>query len=64
MAVFRRNEDDSWRRDDERHDNVLVDTSRVPGLLEAHGVRAQVRPSFGTEPPLVGLHAIVGRKLD
>ncbi|HKE54494.1 MAG TPA: class I SAM-dependent methyltransferase [Actinomycetota bacterium] len=37
MAVFTRNDDGSWRRDDERHDNVLVDTSRVPGLLEAYG---------------------------
>ena len=64
MAVFTRSEDGSWRRDDERHDNVLVDTSRVPGLLEAHGVRARVEPSFGAEEPVVGLHAIVGQKID
>lgn len=63
MAVFTRNEDGSWRRDDERHGNVLVDTSRVPGLLETYGVRASVQPSFGTEEPVVGLHAIVGHKL-
>ena len=38
MAVFIRNEDGSWRRDDERHDNVLLDTSTLPPLLAAHGV--------------------------
>jgi SAM-dependent methyltransferase len=64
MAVFSRNEDGSWRRDDERHDNILVDTSHVPKLLEANGVRASVQPSFGSEEPLVGLHAIVGDKLE
>jgi SAM-dependent methyltransferase len=64
MAVFTRNDDGSWRRDDERHDNVLIDTSRVPGLLEAYGVRARVQPSFGEEDPVVGLHAIVGQRFD
>src|SRR5262245_19455044 len=53
MAVFTRNPDGSWRRDDERHDNVLVDTSRVPAFLEAHGVRAGVQPTFGAEDPVV-----------
>ena len=33
MATFIRNDDGSWRRDDERHDNVMVDTARVPGFL-------------------------------
>jgi hypothetical protein len=28
-----RNDDGSRRRDDEPHDNVLIDTARVPGLL-------------------------------
>jgi hypothetical protein len=64
MAAFTRNEYGSWRRDDERHDNVLVDTSHVPELFDANGVRASVQPSFGTEEPLVGLHAIVGHKVD
>ena len=31
----------------ERHENVLVDTSRLPDLLAAHGVRASVGTSFG-----------------
>jgi SAM-dependent methyltransferase len=63
MAVFLRNEDGSWRRDDERHENVLIDTSLVPGLLAGHGVRATVETSFGGGVQLLdGLHAIVGRK--
>jgi SAM-dependent methyltransferase len=62
MAMFSRNDDGSWRRDDERHDNVLIDTSRVPALLAAHGVEATVRASFGDEALSVGLKAIVGRR--
>ena len=57
-----------WRRDDERHENVLVDTARVVGLLADHGVDATAGPSFGDPddpdqrlPP--GLHAIVGRRV-
>ncbi|HEY4400797.1 MAG TPA: class I SAM-dependent methyltransferase [Acidimicrobiia bacterium] len=60
MTTFVRNDDDTWRRDDERHDNVLLDTIRVPGLLAQHGVQAEVRPSFGTERLPTGLRAIIG----
>jgi SAM-dependent methyltransferase len=63
MTVFLRNEDGSWRRDDERHENVLIDTSLVPALLAEHGVRATVETSFGGGVQLQdGLHAIVGTK--
>jgi SAM-dependent methyltransferase len=63
MTVFLRNEDGSWRRDDERHENVLINTSLVPGLLAQHGVRATVETSFGAGVQLQdGLHAIVGTK--
>lgn len=62
MTTFVRSDDGTWRRDDERHDNVLVDTSRVPSLLARHGVEATVRTSFGTEDPSAGLRAIVGRR--
>ena len=62
MAIFSRNEDGSWRRDDERHENVLVETERVPGLLERHGVRATVAPSFGAEVLPEGLRVVIGRK--
>lgn len=54
--------DGSWRRDDERHVNVLVDTSRVPALLAEHGVAATVQPAFGGERLGEGLRAIVGRR--
>jgi SAM-dependent methyltransferase len=62
MATFVRNEDGSWRRDDERHDNVLLDTSRVPALLAAHGVEARIGDSFGSESLPVGLHTVTGRR--
>jgi len=60
MAIFSRNDDGSWRRDDERHDNVLIDTSRVPGHLAEHGVEARVGSSFGSEELPVGLHTVIG----
>ena len=62
MAAFTRNEDGSWRREDERHENVMVDTSNIPALLAEHGVDATVRSSFGSETLPAGLRAIVGRK--
>jgi len=62
MTTFVRNPDGSWRRDDEVHDNVLVDVSRVPSLLGAHGVEASVSSSFGGEELPVGLMAVVGRR--
>jgi SAM-dependent methyltransferase len=62
MTTFVREEDGTWRRDDERHDNVLIDTARVPALLAEHGVEATVRASFGTEELPVGLRTIIGHK--
>jgi SAM-dependent methyltransferase len=62
MAIFTRNDDGSWRRDDERHDNVLVDTSRLPGLLSAHGVDATVGDAFGLERLPTGLRVLTGRR--
>ena len=62
MAVFVRNEDGSWRRDDERHENVLIDTSVVPALLAAHDVTATVSGSFGNHLLPDGLVAVVGAK--
>jgi SAM-dependent methyltransferase len=62
MTTFLRNEDGTWRRDDERHENVLLDTSEVPGLLAAHGLEARVGTSFGDEELPEGLVTIVGRK--
>lgn len=62
MAVFVRDQDGSWRRDDERHDNVLIDTSRLPGLLADHHVEAIVTTSFGAETLPSGLRAVIGRR--
>lgn len=62
MATFVRNADGSWRRDDEHHENVMVDTARVPALLAAEGVEADVRTSFGDEELPLGLRAVVGRR--
>ena len=62
ITAFVRRSDGSWSRSDERHDNVLLDTSVVPGLLQDHGVEARIEPSFGREPLLPGLRAVIGRK--
>lgn len=62
MAVFVRNEDGMWRRDDERHDNVLIDTSRLPELLAAHQIDATVAVSFGAETLPAGLRAVIGHR--
>jgi hypothetical protein len=52
----------AWRRGHERHENVLVDTSRLPDLLAAHGVRASVGTSFGDAELPPGLRSVTGRK--
>jgi SAM-dependent methyltransferase len=62
IAAFVRNDDGTWRRDDERHDNVLVDTAAIPALLATHGVEATLGVAFGTEELPRGLRTITGRK--
>jgi SAM-dependent methyltransferase len=52
----------AWRRDTEHHENVLVDTSRIPDLLRSHGVSAAVRSSFGDETLPPGLKTVIGVK--
>ena len=52
-----------WRRDDERHENERVDTSRIPALLAGHGVAATVGPAFGDAELPPGLRAVTGRKI-
>lgn len=63
MAIFVRNDNGSWRRDDERHENVLIDASRLPDLLTEHRVDAAITPSFGDETLPVGLRAVIGHRL-
>jgi SAM-dependent methyltransferase len=62
MTTFVRNDDGSWRRDDERHDNVLLDVTAVPPLLADEGVDATVARSFGEWELPVGLYAVIGTK--
>ncbi len=61
MTMFVR-DGELWRRDDETHDNVLIDTSRLPELLARFGVDAEVRHAFGDEALMSGLVAVVGRR--
>jgi SAM-dependent methyltransferase len=63
ITTFVATADGSWRRDDERHENVLVDTTAVPAVLAAHGVEARVSTSFGDEQLPDGLVAVIGRRL-
>lgn len=62
ITTFLRGEGGAWRRDDERHDNVLIDTSFVPDLLRECGVDATLGSSFGGEELPTGLVTVVGRK--
>jgi SAM-dependent methyltransferase len=62
ITTFVPDGDGAWRRDFERHENVLVDTARIPGLLGANGVEARVESSFGAETLLPGLRAVKGHR--
>ena len=62
IATFVRNPDGTWRRDDERHENVLLDTTAVPELLRPHGVEVVVGSSFGDETLPAGLRTLFGRR--
>jgi SAM-dependent methyltransferase len=63
MHVFIGEDDGRYRREYERHDNVLVD---VPGLvrplLEAEGLQVEVRSSFGRETNMEGLMVVIARR--
>lgn len=50
MAVFSRNEDGSWRRDDEHHENVLIDTARVPAPAGGNVCRKPLNYDLITSP--------------
>jgi SAM-dependent methyltransferase len=62
IASFLRNPDGSWRRSDERHENVLLDTQEIPALLAAQGIDVSVGTSFGTEGLPTGLRTLIGRR--
>jgi SAM-dependent methyltransferase len=61
ISVFVRGQDGRWERDDERHDNVLVDTSSVAALLGRAGVDARLEPAIGSHELPEGMVAVVGR---
>lgn len=62
MTTFVRTDGGTWRRDDERHVNVLVDTSTVPALLASHGLEVRVATAFGHEELPEGLVTVVGHR--
>jgi SAM-dependent methyltransferase len=62
MTTFVRTPEGNWLRDDERHDNALIDTSFLPPLLDAHGVDATVGTAFGEETLPAGLVTVIGRR--
>jgi SAM-dependent methyltransferase len=62
ITTFVPNDHGSWRRASEHHENVLVDTARIRGLLQALGIDARVSSSFGTETLPVGLRVVTGHR--
>ena len=62
MTTFILEDSGSWRRDHERHDNVLIDTQTIPSALADVGVQATVGTSFGTETLPTGLRVVTGQK--
>jgi hypothetical protein len=62
ITVFIRNKDGSRRRDDERRDNVLIDTAQVPALLAAEHIEVTVTSAFGTEQLPAELAVLIGRR--
>jgi len=62
IVTFLRNDDGTWRRSDERHENVLLDTKEIPALLAPHGVDVTVGTSFGSETLPAGLRTLIGRR--
>jgi hypothetical protein len=62
MTTFLPGADGLWRRDDERHENVLIDTALIPSLLREYGVEATVSSSFGGERLPAGLVTIIGHR--
>jgi hypothetical protein len=62
-TIFEREDDGRYRRDLERHDNVLIDVRAVvPPLLAAEGLDVEVGRSFGTETNMDGLLVVVARR--
>jgi len=59
ITVFRR-VGDAWRRHDEEHENLTFEVAEALSILEASGISAEERASFGDAPGLDGLAVIAG----
>jgi hypothetical protein len=64
ITTFVQTDGGDYRRADEYHRNVLLDTSTVPALLARHGVAATLDTSFDDPdyPLPKGLRTVIGRK--
>ena len=63
QTLFIREDDGRYRREHERHDNVLIDVpGTVPPLLEAEGLDVHVSLSFGDETNMEGLMVVVATR--
>ncbi|MDQ6778070.1 MAG: class I SAM-dependent methyltransferase [Actinomycetota bacterium] len=63
MTTFIKEEDGRYRREHERHDNVLIDVRGVvPALLAAEGLDVEVGLSFGDESNVEGLMVVVATR--
>lgn len=62
-TVFVREPDGRYRREFERHDNVLIDVNAVvPPLLAAEGMEVSISPSFGSETLEPGLLVVIATR--
>jgi SAM-dependent methyltransferase len=62
ITTFLPNGDGSWRRESERHENTLIDTSQLPVRLAGLGITAEVRHAFGDETLPEGLYVVTGAR--
>lgn len=63
MTMFVQEPDGRYRREFERHDNVLVDVEGVVRpLLESEGLSVEVGTSFGAEQNMEGLRVVRARR--
>lgn len=63
MTMFVREPDGRYRREFERHDNVLVDVEAVVRpLLEGEGLEVDIGTSFGDETNMQGLRVVKARR--
>jgi SAM-dependent methyltransferase len=63
MTTFLMEDDGRYRRERERHDNVLIDVRAVvPPLLDAEGLEVDVALSFGNETNMEGLMVVVATR--